>query len=67
MAFKSNNKYGYIDKTGEVIIKPIYTSVEDEYLYNVTSKGGFGMLTKSVYQAPNRDVNGFILSNRNGK
>jgi hypothetical protein len=25
------------------------------------------MLTKSAYQAPNRDVNGFILSNRNGK
>ena len=67
MAFKSNNKYGYIDKTGEVIIKPIYTSVEDEYLYNVTSKGGLGIFNKSLYQAPNRDVNGFILSNRNGK
>ncbi|MBL4625448.1 MAG: WG repeat-containing protein [Flavobacteriales bacterium] len=67
VAVKANNQYGYVDKTGSVVIKPTYASIEDEYLYNATSKGGFGMLAKTIYEAPNRDKNGFILVKRGSK
>ena len=59
--FKADDKYGYVDKNGSVVIKAIYDNVEDEFLHNVTSGMGIGLLKKSSYEEPNRDRCGFII------